>query len=188
MYCNLDFIPKHIICPVHPISISSPGEQSKLAKQFEDCLRAVQQTKWKLIRIRQEQVKSYKEVCAPVIERCKFLLQEVRPSQSDEVNAMDSLPILFKESKFKQTVRNVIQQKRDKLRQPSCDMLNVSLRSLEGGAGVFPEQEEDCFKLKDIVNEELQVESEMSFVLELIMKGESVFLGPFFILRTLMQF
>merc|ERR1719232_1768661 len=35
-------------------------------------------------------------------------------------------------------------------------MLNVSLRSLEGGAGVFQEQEEDCFKLKDIVNEELQ--------------------------------
>ena len=34
-------------------------------------LRATQQTKWKLIRARQEQVKSYKEVCAPVLERCR---------------------------------------------------------------------------------------------------------------------
>ena len=33
--------------------------------------RATQQTKWKLIRARQEQVKSYKEVCAPVLERCR---------------------------------------------------------------------------------------------------------------------
>ena len=58
--------------------IDSPGEQSRLRRPLEECLRSVQQTKWRLIRTRQEQVKSYKEVCAPVIERCKFLLQEVR--------------------------------------------------------------------------------------------------------------
>ena len=58
--------------------IDNPGEQVKLAKPLEECLKSVQQTKWRLIRTRQEQVKSYKEVCAPVVERCKFLLQEVR--------------------------------------------------------------------------------------------------------------
>ena len=135
------------------LEIDSPGEQSRLSKPMEDCLRSVQQTKWRLIRIRQEQVKSYKEVCAPVIERCRFLLLEVRPAESDQVNALDSLPLLFKESKFKQTVISVIRQRREKIKMPTSDMLNVSLRSQDGG---FAEAEDECFKLKDIVNEELQ--------------------------------
>ena len=130
------------------LEIDSPGEQSRLSKPLEDSLRSVHQTKWRLIRIRQEQVKSYKEVCAPVIERCRFLLLEVRPAQSQQVTALESLPLLFKESKFKQTVRSVIRQRRDKIKMPTSDMLNVSLRSQEA--------EEECFKLKDIVNEELQ--------------------------------
>ena len=153
--------------------IDSPGEQSRLGRPLEECLRSVQQTKWRLIRTRQEQVKSYKEVCAPVIERCKFLLQEVRTlilniliisllinqvraAQSDQVNALDNLPILFKESKFKQTVENVIQQRREKLNQPSLDMLNGSLRSQTELLDQDQESSLECFKLKDIVNEELQ--------------------------------
>ena len=39
------------------LEIDSPGEQSRLSKPLEDCLRSVHQTKWRLIRIRQEQVR-----------------------------------------------------------------------------------------------------------------------------------
>ena len=149
-----------VVADMVQAEIDQPGQQTRLPRPLEDCLRAVQQTKWRLIRTRQEQVKSYKEVCAPVIERCRFLLVEVRPAQSQQVAALDCLPILYKETKFKQTVRQVIQQRRDKQRLPTSDMLNVSLRSQEGAAaatvGVFPESEDECFKLKDIVNEELQ--------------------------------
>ena len=56
------------------LEIDSPGEQARLSKPLEDCLRSVHQTKWRLIRIRQEQVRSCKEVCSLVIERCRFLL------------------------------------------------------------------------------------------------------------------
>ena len=136
------------------LEIDCPGEQSRLTGALEDCLRAVHQTKWRIIRTRQEQVRSYKEVCAPVIERCKFLLVEVRPASCDEVTALERRPILFKESKFRQTVRHVIAHRRDKQRQPTADSININLRSQEGG--LFAESEEECFKLKDIVNEELQ--------------------------------
>ena len=47
------------------VEIDRPGEQSRLAPALEESLRAVQQTKWRIIRTRQEQVRSYKEVCAP---------------------------------------------------------------------------------------------------------------------------
>ena len=80
----------------------------------------------------------------------------MRAAQSDQVNALDNLPILFKESKFKQTVENVIQQRRDKLNQPSLDMLNGSLRSQTELLDQDQESSLECFKLKDIVNEELQ--------------------------------
>ena len=52
---------------------------SRPPKPLIDCLRSVHQTKWKLVKIRQEQGKSYKEVCTSVIEKCKFLIYEIRP-------------------------------------------------------------------------------------------------------------
>ena len=55
---------------------------SRPPKALIDCLRSVHQTKWKLVKIRQEQGKSYKEVCTSVIEKCKFLIYEIRPYHS----------------------------------------------------------------------------------------------------------
>ena len=57
---------------------SPPKKIEKVEIIFVCMFRATQQTKWKLIRARQEQVKSYKEVCAPVLERCRsvFLTQQ----------------------------------------------------------------------------------------------------------------
>jgi E3 ubiquitin-protein ligase HERC2 len=55
------------------------ASSSKPPKSLIDCLRSVHQTKWKLVRIRQEQGKSYKEVCTSVIEKCRFLIYEIRP-------------------------------------------------------------------------------------------------------------
>jgi len=57
---------------------------SKPPQGLLECLRSVHQTKWKLVRIRQEQSKSYKEVCSSVIEKSKFLIYEIRPHHSIE--------------------------------------------------------------------------------------------------------
>lgn len=43
------------------------------AKHFADVAKVVHQTKWKLIKMRQEQNRSYKEVCAPVLEKCRYV-------------------------------------------------------------------------------------------------------------------
>ena len=145
--------------------IDCPGEQNRLPPGLEEVIRSVQQTKWRIIKSRQEQVKSYKEVCAPVVERCRFLMLEVLPAHSEQVNAFASLPLLYKESKFRRTVRWVIQQRRSRkiLGPPPRmdDILNVSLQGEAGMAGSGShaegtEREEDWGKLKDIVNEELQ--------------------------------
>ena len=57
----------------------SPSTTGGHPKLLTDILKSVHQTKWKLVRLRQEQGKSYKEVCAPMIEKCRFLMTEVRP-------------------------------------------------------------------------------------------------------------
>ena len=144
--------------------IERPGDQSRLPPALEEVVRSVQQTKWRLIKSRQEQVKSYKEVCAPVVDRCRFLMAEVLPAQSEPVNAFATLPLLYKESKFRSTVRWVIQQRRAKKTLGPMrvdDVLNVSLQGEIGLSGMgasadVGDREEDWGKLKDIVNEELQ--------------------------------
>jgi hypothetical protein len=62
-----------------PVFFRIPYLPPGTARYFSS-FRAMQQTKWRLIRSRQEQVKSYKEVCSPVIERCRFLFTEIRPA------------------------------------------------------------------------------------------------------------
>lgn len=43
----------------------------ELPRGLQELLRHVHSTKWLLIRRRQELTRSYKEVCAPVMERCR---------------------------------------------------------------------------------------------------------------------
>lgn len=42
-----------------------------LPRGLQEVIRHVHNTKWLLIRRRQELTRSYKEVCAPVMERCR---------------------------------------------------------------------------------------------------------------------
>ena len=50
------------------------GGTDKLPRLLTETLKAVHSTKWKLVRLRQEQGKSYKEVCAPMVEKCRQVL------------------------------------------------------------------------------------------------------------------
>ena len=66
------------------------------------------QAKWKLVRLRQEQGKSYKEVCSPVIERCRFLLTEIKPYYMTRGEGFETLPLLYREPKLKSITRKII--------------------------------------------------------------------------------
>ena len=45
----------------------------ELPRGIQEVIRQVHSTKWLLIRRRQQLTRSYKEVCAPVLERCRFV-------------------------------------------------------------------------------------------------------------------
>ena len=64
------------------LKVEKKWEEWPLKTAHSDCLfrfQAVHQAKWKMIRLKQEQSKSYKEVCSGVLERGRFLLTNVKP-------------------------------------------------------------------------------------------------------------
>lgn len=64
----------------------------KLSPALSEIVKIVQQTKWTLMRTRQQLFRGYKEVCAAPLERARFLLYEVRASISPAVSALRSRP------------------------------------------------------------------------------------------------
>ncbi|XP_020288916.1 E3 ubiquitin-protein ligase HERC2 isoform X1 [Pseudomyrmex gracilis] len=110
------------------------ANSAKLTNQLADMTRAIYQTKWNLVRIRQQQNRSYKEVCAPAQERCRFLLYEVRSATSYEVKGFEDLKLLHTVPRFKRAVRTVIADIH-KNKDSSCgggkpeDILNASIQN-----------------------------------------------------------
>ncbi|XP_065364219.1 probable E3 ubiquitin-protein ligase HERC2 [Calliphora vicina] len=105
----------------------------KLPKQIAEIIRLIYQTKWSVVRIRQQLNRSYKEVCAPMLERLRFLLYEIRPAVSLEQEGLRKLSILHKLPRFKQIVRKIIAEMRVAKKQLVCakpeDILNVTIQS-----------------------------------------------------------
>ncbi len=105
-------------------------------KPLVETLKAVHQAKWKLIRMRQEHDKSYKEVCTEVSDRCRFLLNEIRPYHMSK-EGLSRVQVLFKPSNFKSFVRDLLRKKRQSqmasLLRPE-DLLNVSIQSQDAFA------------------------------------------------------
>ncbi|CAH2068345.1 unnamed protein product, partial [Iphiclides podalirius] len=64
----------------------------KLSPAMSEIVKAVQQSKWTLMRTRQQLSRGYKEVCAAPLERARFLLHEVRAAISPAVTALQKRP------------------------------------------------------------------------------------------------
>lgn len=75
------------------------------------------------IQVHQDLGRSYKEVCAPVIERCHFLFNELRPAIGNEVSALSRSKLLKSTSKWKAAVSKVI----GKARKEKGRFLNKSI-------------------------------------------------------------
>ncbi|XP_072748341.1 E3 ubiquitin-protein ligase HERC2 [Anoplolepis gracilipes] len=108
------------------------ANSAKLSSQLADMARAIYQTKWNLIRIRQQQNRSYKEVCAPAQEKCRFLLYEVRSATSYEVKGLEDLKLLHTVPRFKRAVRTVIadiRKNKDSSGGKPEDILNASIQN-----------------------------------------------------------
>ena len=61
-------------------------------------------------QIHQDLSRSYKEVCAPVIERCHFLFNELRPAIGNEANAVSRSQLLKSSTRWKEVIYKVISQ------------------------------------------------------------------------------
>ncbi|KAJ8950701.1 hypothetical protein NQ318_012781 [Aromia moschata] len=65
----------YVLLPILEAYASQPS--LKIPKVIAEVIKIVHQTKWNLIKTRQEVNKSYKEICIPLLEKCRFLLYEV---------------------------------------------------------------------------------------------------------------
>lgn len=79
---------------------------------LHDVIRVVHNAKWSLIKLRQDRNCSYKELCAPMLDRCRFLLQDVRPSISWESVGLKRLQLLRKPTRWSAVVRRIMREKR----------------------------------------------------------------------------
>lgn len=113
--------------------LSNSSGSDKLPAPVANVIRLVHQTKWTLIKTRQQLNRSYKEVCAPMLDKCRFLLYEVRPAISIEQCALNRLKILRKPPRFKSFVHRMIAEMRSAKKQLDGakpeDILNVTIQS-----------------------------------------------------------
>ncbi|XP_065082582.1 probable E3 ubiquitin-protein ligase HERC2 [Ochlerotatus camptorhynchus] len=109
------------------------GNCSKPPAPIVNIIKIVHQTKWGIVKMRQQLNRSYKEVCAPMIDKCRFLLYEIRPAISLEQHGLSNLHILHKLPRFKALVRRIITDMRAAKKQLACakpeDILNVTIQS-----------------------------------------------------------
>ena len=60
----------------------------------------------------QEKSLGYDELCLPVVERLRFLFNELRPAIANEVSALSRLKILNTPPRWKRVVQKMIREKR----------------------------------------------------------------------------
>lgn len=67
-----------------------------------------------VVQTHQEQGRSYKEVCAPVIERLRFLFNELRPAVSNDLSIVSKLKLLSSQPRWKRITQKLIRDRRKK--------------------------------------------------------------------------
>lgn len=109
------------------LAIVEQGDHSKhsVPKSISELFKVVSKTKRSLIQVHQEHSRSYKEVCAPVIERCRFLFNELRPAVGNEVNAMSRSCLLKSTPRWKTVSIKMMEDKRRSKRCKDVELIAV---------------------------------------------------------------
>lgn len=115
------------------LSDASQPSSIKVPKSIGEVMKVVHQTKWNLIKSRQEANKSYKEICIPLLEKCRFLLYDIKPAVSLEMEAFKKVNILYKEPRVRTLVRKVIKDLKcgrhtSEIQKPE-DIVNATIQS-----------------------------------------------------------
>ncbi|XP_060526978.1 E3 ubiquitin-protein ligase HERC2 [Cylas formicarius] len=99
----------YVLLPILDAYASQPGG-ARVPPPVAEMIRLVHQTKWNLIKARQEANKSYKEICIPLLERCRFLLYEVKAAVGVETEAFKNVNALYREPRVRTLVKKVIRE------------------------------------------------------------------------------
>uniref|UniRef100_A0A8C4NJF8 HECT-type E3 ubiquitin transferase n=1 Tax=Eptatretus burgeri TaxID=7764 RepID=A0A8C4NJF8_EPTBU len=103
-----------LCCLLKHLGLGSTETSKKitLPRSLIDVCKVVYQAKCSLIKIHQEQGRSYKEVCAPFIERCRFLFNELRPAVSAKLITVSHLQPPEALPRWQQAVQKIVRQLR----------------------------------------------------------------------------
>ncbi|XP_071496413.1 E3 ubiquitin-protein ligase HERC2-like [Diadema antillarum] len=81
-------------------------------RSIADICKVVFQAKRSLVKIHQDRSVVYEELCTPIIERLRFLFNELRPAIANEVSSLSRLKILNTPPRWKKVVQKLIRDKR----------------------------------------------------------------------------
>ncbi|VVD02571.1 unnamed protein product [Leptidea sinapis] len=101
----------------------------KLSPAMSEIVKAVQQSKWTLMRTRQQLSRGYKEVCAAPLERARFLLHDVRAAISPAVSALESRPPSRRPPTAKKMFRKVMKMSKSPTFYKCIDTTTKELRN-----------------------------------------------------------
>ncbi|XP_074649618.1 E3 ubiquitin-protein ligase HERC2-like [Tubulanus polymorphus] len=103
----------HVALSLVDHGIGEPSHKTVLPRSIAEVCKVVCQVKRSLIKMHQDLGRSYKEVCAPMIERCHFLFNELRPAVGNEVYSLTSSRLLKSTPRWKTIVRRIIVEKQN---------------------------------------------------------------------------
>ncbi|XP_052077229.1 E3 ubiquitin-protein ligase HERC2-like isoform X2 [Mytilus californianus] len=153
-----------------------------LPRSLVELFKIVNQTKKTLVKAHQDQGRSYKEVCAPVIERCHFLFNELRPAAGNEVHAMSRSKMLRSHPRWKQVTMKMMDERIKSKRLSHVEEEEEKKESdedLEGATGISEEVKAEQIVLEIKEEEDHEVSSttepaeEAVFTVEPVLKEES---------------
>ncbi|KAL8607282.1 hypothetical protein ACOMHN_047613 [Nucella lapillus] len=133
----------HVVLGLMEHSQGETTHKPTLPRSVLDTCRAIHSAKKALIKAHQDQGRSYKEVCAPVIERCLFLFNELRPATGDETNTFTRSKLLRSMPRWREIISRIVE---DKKKSKRCvdDVEDDKDRSLQQKASGGGDDSKDC--------------------------------------------
>ncbi|XP_059157195.1 E3 ubiquitin-protein ligase HERC2-like isoform X2 [Physella acuta] len=114
-HCDLGYVVLSLV------ESGQSGSKLAMPKSMAELCRVVCQTKRSLIKAHQDQGRSYKEVCAPVIERCLFLFNELRPACGDELNLLTRSSLLRSVPRWREVITRLLEDKKKNKMEENVD-------------------------------------------------------------------
>ncbi|GAB1604494.1 E3 ubiquitin-protein ligase HERC2-like [Argonauta hians] len=139
-----------------------------LPRAMVEVMKIVGQARWSLIKAHQDQGQSYKEVCAPVIERCHFLFNELRPAIDNEISVLSRSKILKTMPRWKNIIKRIMAaNKTSKKIADSKDDKDIDKLTQLNAVALSESGQERTDEDPDDENEVKEIEKDQSIVGEL---------------------